>query len=450
MDYGKNPEKTGGGRLVSCYECDPTETNDQFLMKKQIYEQITHQKEKNVDTNVLIYQIRQSFSPEENITPEQANKIGMELARKFAGDDFQIVVCTHIDKKHIHNHIYFNSTSLDCSRKFENVKDSAFIVRKLSDELCEQNELSIVTDPAEKGLDYKDWLDKQSGIDWKAIFKAEIDELIPQCKSVKEFKQKLKDKGYSLRGKKTLSISHPDRKRGMKTDYVDKKLDYSLDGIEYAIKHNGRMLPNKKKISLEADKKIKKLQDLENKTGGLKFWAEKQNLQEFAKAYSYTKEHGINYGELAATIESVEDKFNFTSDKIKQLDSDLKKSGALKVHIINYAKTVKTYKAYTSSRHKEKFYEENKGDILLHEASRQAFKSLGLKTIPKMPDLKANIESLKMEKAEHYSTYKELRTELNELRTVKQIVEKYKTYQSVKENVRDRENDTIKNKEVKR
>lgn len=68
-------------------------------MKKQIYEQITHQKEKNVDTNVLIYQIRQSFSPEENITPEQANKIGMELARKFAGDDFQIVVCTHIDKK---------------------------------------------------------------------------------------------------------------------------------------------------------------------------------------------------------------------------------------------------------------------------------------------------------------------------------------------------------------
>lgn len=215
--------------MVSCYECDPDTCNDQFLMKKQVYEQVKNRQEPNNDRNVLAYQIRQSFAPEDNIPPEEANRLGMELARRFFGDNHQLVVCTHIDTLEsggvIHNHIYANSTTLDCSRKFDNEKDSSFKVQELSDELCRKNGLSVVEEKGDSGVDYGTYLDKKNGVDWKAIFKADIDELIPQCKNIDQLKQGLRDKGYSLRGKQSLSITHPDRKRGMKTERIDTKLD---------------------------------------------------------------------------------------------------------------------------------------------------------------------------------------------------------------------------------
>ena len=98
IDYVENPEKTDNGKLISSYECDSRIADAEFA---------------------LSYQIRQSFKPGE-ITPEEANRLGYELGMRFTKGQHAFIVCTHIDRCHIHNHIIFCSASLDCTKKFTN------------------------------------------------------------------------------------------------------------------------------------------------------------------------------------------------------------------------------------------------------------------------------------------------------------------------------------------
>ena len=115
IDYAENPDKTEKGTLISSYQCDPRTASEEFLLSKRIYTQKTGL----TRGDVIAYQIRQSFKPGE-ITPEDANRIGYELAMSFTKGRHAFIVATHTDRAHIHNHIIYNSTNLDCSGKFRN------------------------------------------------------------------------------------------------------------------------------------------------------------------------------------------------------------------------------------------------------------------------------------------------------------------------------------------
>ena len=109
IGYGMNPEKTANGELISAYACDPETADADFALSKREYFQLTGRKQ---ESDVIAYQVRQSFKPGE-ITPEEANRIGYEFAERFLKGDHAFIVCTHTDRHHIHNHIYWNSTALD-------------------------------------------------------------------------------------------------------------------------------------------------------------------------------------------------------------------------------------------------------------------------------------------------------------------------------------------------
>ena len=111
MGYGENPEKTNGGEYITSYECDPQTADSEFLLSKKRYLTLTGRTQ---DNDVIAYQIRQSFKPGE-ITPKEANRIGYEFAMRFTKGEHAFIICTHVDKKHIHNHVYWNSTKLDLS-----------------------------------------------------------------------------------------------------------------------------------------------------------------------------------------------------------------------------------------------------------------------------------------------------------------------------------------------
>ena len=83
---------------------------------------------------VIAYQLRQSFKPGE-VNPDEANKVGYELASKFLGGNHAFIVATHTDRNHILNHIVFCSTALDCNSKFRNFGNSSVAVAELSDDL---------------------------------------------------------------------------------------------------------------------------------------------------------------------------------------------------------------------------------------------------------------------------------------------------------------------------
>ena len=165
LDYGKNPEKTESGKYISAYECDPVTVADEFLLTKASYAAMTGREQKKAN-DVLCYQIRQSFYPGE-ITPREANRIGYELAMSWTKGRHAFIVTTHTDKQHIHCHIYYNSTTLDCTRKFQNFWGSSFALRRLSDRLCLENGLSIVENPKPRSKgkyrNYGEWQKERKG-----------------------------------------------------------------------------------------------------------------------------------------------------------------------------------------------------------------------------------------------------------------------------------------------
>ena len=139
-DYSENAAKTEDGKYISAYACDAKTCDEEFLLSKRQYEHITGRTQAH---DVIAYQIRQSFKPGE-ITPEEANKVGYETAMRFTKGKHAFIVATHVDRAHIHNHIIFNSTTLDCTRKFRDFRLSGLALARLSDIVCLEHRLSVI------------------------------------------------------------------------------------------------------------------------------------------------------------------------------------------------------------------------------------------------------------------------------------------------------------------
>ena len=155
-DYAKNGEKTEDGKYISSYKCQPDFVDWEFAQSKIDYLKKTWRQPKG---DVIAYQIRQSFKPGE-ITPEEANEVGYETGMRFTKGKHAFIVATHVDRAHIHNHIIFNSTNLDCDRKFRDFWFSGIALQRLSDIICLEHEIyGEYTDRQEPyGID-ECWLD---------------------------------------------------------------------------------------------------------------------------------------------------------------------------------------------------------------------------------------------------------------------------------------------------
>lgn len=140
IGYARNGDKTEDEKHVSYYNCSPDTVMQEFMLSKGQYER-THAR--NYQSDVIAYQIRQSFKPGE-ITPEEANQVGYETAMSFTKGAHAFIVATHVDKAHIHSHIIFNSTSIDGSRKFRDFKRSGLALQRVSDLICLQHGLSVI------------------------------------------------------------------------------------------------------------------------------------------------------------------------------------------------------------------------------------------------------------------------------------------------------------------
>jgi len=155
--YAADMEKTEAGELVTAYGCSVELADIEFALSKREYENATGRQQEN---NILAYHVRQAFKPGE-ITPELANELGQQLARKFTKNAHAFIVATHVDKAHIHNHIIFNSTTIDCARKFQNPRRSNKIIRRISDQICLENGLSVIENPKPSRGHYGTWMAAQ-------------------------------------------------------------------------------------------------------------------------------------------------------------------------------------------------------------------------------------------------------------------------------------------------
>ena len=201
IDYVANPQKTDNGKLITGYACDSRTADAEFLLAKRQYIAATG-RVRGAD-DVIAYHVRQSFKPGE-ITPEEANRLGVEFAKRFTKGNHAFVVCTHIDKSHIHNHIIWSSISLEYDRKFRNFWGSTKAVRRLSDTICIENGLSIVENPKPHGKSYNKWLGNQAKPSHRELLRVAIDNALSQSPAnFEELLKLLQESGceVSKRGK---------------------------------------------------------------------------------------------------------------------------------------------------------------------------------------------------------------------------------------------------------
>lgn len=160
----------------------------------------------------------QSFSPDDNISPELAHKIAMTIVRKNFGDDVQAVIATHVDKDHLHSHIIVCSYSLSGKHYYAN-KDSLRQFRRNSDGVCKAFGIDILPNLTGKGrsVDHYEWEHNQKGTSWKQQIRQEIDKLIPAANSLGELLHTLEERGYEVKRGKYISIKAPGQERFVRT-----------------------------------------------------------------------------------------------------------------------------------------------------------------------------------------------------------------------------------------
>ena len=425
-DYDQKAEKTNDGELVSFYMCSPETAAEEFEISKQLYHQITGRKQ-SPEHDIIMYRIIQSFKPGE-ISPEDANRLGYELAMKFTRGQHQFVVSTHVDKAHIHTHIEFNSTNLNCDAKFQNVKNSAFILRRLNDELCRAHGISVMENPKPRAKKQKEIAAAKYGTSHKEQLRQTIDRVLPDCQGYDDFLAKMRAEGYEIREGKKLSFRAPGWGRFTRSDKLG--ADYTKEALRERSTNRGGRSSAARKAVPHAGRKVNMLIDIQakmaaGKGAGYERWAKIFNLKEAAKTLNFLIENDLtDYDELTARAEQAGDRFDEVSRRIKQLEGRMAEVAQLKTHIINYSKTREVYAAYKKSRHKKEFLAEHGAEIAQHEAAKKAFDALGGKPIPKVAQLSQEYAALLAEKQEQYAEYKALRQDMIAYRTAKQNVDK--------------------------
>lgn len=423
LDYGKNPEKTEDGKYISSYECDPATVAAEFLLAKASYKAMTGREQKK-GSDVLCYQIRQSFYPGE-ITPEEANRISYELAMRWTKGRHAFIVTTHTDKQHIHSHIYYNSTTLDCTRKFRNFWGSSFALRRLSDRLCLENGLSIVENPKPRSKgkfrNYGEWqAGQKKPLTYQDRLRAAIDTVLAKRPAdFPAFLFLMEQAGYEVKQRRgAISFRAPGQERftRLRSDTLGE--GYSEADIRAALsgsrQRSGQPRP---KISLAIDIQSR----LQGKGPGYERWAKMFNLKQMAAALAYLQDNGLtDYEQLEQKATAATEHFHKLSDQIKSTEAAIHTNMELKAATVQYAKTRPIFEKYKASKYSKKFLAEHEADIELYRAACADFKAiLGGAKLPKMDTLKEEGRKLSEQKKKLYAEYRKAKADMQEVTTIK-------------------------------
>lgn len=238
INYAKNGDKTEKGILVSGINCLPDTAYFQMMLTKKNFHK---------EDGRLGYHIIQSFNGKE-VSPEKCNSIGVELAQSLFGDKYQVLVCTHIDKENVHNHIVLNSVSFIDGSKYHNSNAELAFIRETNDDLCRKYGLSVVeSKKANKETDIARSrttnYNRNSGK--MELIKIDIDEAIENARKYQDFVDMLAYKGYCVKkSNNVISISTPYFNRNIRLsrafgqDYIFKNIKNRIYYRNYQFKED--------------------------------------------------------------------------------------------------------------------------------------------------------------------------------------------------------------------
>ena len=219
-------------RFVSGVNCHPATARAEMMAVKKRF---------GKEDGTVAYHGYQSFAPGE-ATPEIAHRIGVQLAQRLWGDRYQVVVATHLDKEnHLHNHFVLNTVSFEDGIKFNRKPKDYYEMRAVSDALCREYGLSVIQNPQPgKSKHYGEWrAEQEQRPTWRGIVKSDVDEIIRQSMTERQFFENLHKKGYEVHVGKDISVRPPGKPRFVRLarNFGD---DYTLEGIRRRILEQSR------------------------------------------------------------------------------------------------------------------------------------------------------------------------------------------------------------------
>ena len=400
IDYICNPDKTDGKLLVSSFGCTAETADIEFAWTRR------HAIDKG--TNLGRHLI-QAFEPGE-VTPEEAHRIGMELAREVLGGKYEFVLTTHIDRDHVHNHLIFNAVSFQDHRHYHSNKRSYHFIRRTSDRICKEHGLSVIVPGRDKGKSYIEHQAEQNGTSYKAKLRSAIDRLLPGCA------------GYELKRGKYISARAPGQERftRLKTlgaDYAEEALTARIAGRP-SPSRQPKQRTGKPSLLIDIQNNIKAQQ-----SAGYKHWATIENLKRAAETLNFLTEHGIGSLEdlseqcdgAAAATARVKADLRATEKEMERLTLTMK-------HAATYRQLRPLYEEYRQSKDKEKFLRGHEGEIILFEAAARELKRLDAVPLPATKRLRAEMDELTARRTALQSEYKKAQREEREYDTLNQNV----------------------------
>ena len=420
--------------MISSYGCDHMTADAEFLLSKAKYKAATGREQRR-DADVLCYQIRQSFKPGE-ITPEEANRIGYETAMRWTKGKYQFFVCTHIDKEHIHNHIYYNSTAYVRSRKFRNFIGSSFALRRLSDRVCLEHDLSVIANPKlhSKGryLHYGQWLGENQKLSQKEHIRLAIDAaLTERPKDFADFLRRMETAGIQVkRGRGgVISFLAPGQQRAARfraatlgDGYGPEDVQAVIDGKAPTRTAPARRTPAPRRVNLLIDIQERMRQ---GKGPAYERWAKVYNLKQMAAALQYLKEHQLfEYNDLAAKTDAATERFHTLAGDIQQTEAELSRVSDLMAAVVQYAKTRPAFDGYKAAKYSRKYLAEHEAELADYRAAKATMAELlGGEKLPKMDVLKEKRRQLAARKKALYLEYRKAQQDMRELVAVKGSVD---------------------------
>ena len=219
-------------RFVSGINCNPSTAREEMIAVKKRF---------GKEDGTIAYHGYQSFAPGE-ATPEMAHKIGVELAQRLWGDQYQVVVATHLDKaNHLHNHFVLNTVSFVDGIKYHRTAKDYHEMQTVSDTLCREYGLSVIENPQPgKGKHYGEWrAEQEQRPTWRGIVRSDVDEVIRQSMTEQQFFENLHRKGYEVKVGKDISVRPPGKERFVRLARNFGE-GYTLDGIRRRILEQSR------------------------------------------------------------------------------------------------------------------------------------------------------------------------------------------------------------------
>ena len=228
MDYAENPDKTEQRYLISGVNCLPELAYERMMETKRRYGKYG---------GIVAYHGYMSFKPGE-VTPEQCHALGVELAKRLWGDKYEVLVASHRDHEHLHNHFILNSVSFKDGEKFHcppYYHDT--VMAPESDKICVEHNLSVIQNPQRKRVPYVAYMAEKKGKpSHGTLLKMDLDDAIADCILPQHFQFALARRGYTfLRGKE---YKHPcviakGWKRPVRIDNLGER--YTSESIEKRI-----------------------------------------------------------------------------------------------------------------------------------------------------------------------------------------------------------------------